>query len=171
MSPFLFADAISKNKPLKVYNYGKMRRDFTYIDDIVAGIIKITMCPPHRNQDWDAEGADWATSSAPFAVYNIGNTHSVNLIDYISAFESAFGKSAIKEFLPLQPGDVLETYSDMSDMKRDFDFVPQVDVVEGVRRYVSWFKDYYEKDFKATQPIRAPRHAAVRAFGRTAARP
>lgn len=147
MSPFLFADAISKDKPLKVYNYGKMRRDFTYIDDIVAGIIKITMNPPHRNKTWDAKQADWATSSAPFAVYNIGNTHSVNLIDYISAFERAFGKTAIKEFLPLQPGDVLETYSDMSDMKRDFDFVPQVDVEEGVRRYVSWFKDYYKIGF------------------------
>ena len=143
MSPYLFADAISRNMPLKVYNYGKMRRDFTYIDDIVSGILQICNRPPRNNDSWDSMVADCATSSAPFVVYNIGNTHPVDLIDYIKAFEEAFGKEAEKEFLPLQPGDVLETFSDMSDMKRDFGFCPKVDVQEGVSRYVAWFRDYY----------------------------
>ncbi len=143
MSPYLFADAISSDKPLKVYNYGKMRRDFTYIDDIVEGIVNVVKRPPTNNPSWDSQVADCATSSAPYAIYNIGNTHSVSLIDYISAFENAFGKTANKEFLPLQPGDVLETFSDMEDMKRDFSFYPKVNVAEGVKRYVEWFRNYY----------------------------
>lgn len=145
MSPYLFADAISNDKPLKVYNYGKMRRDFTYIDDIVEGIIKVVKHPPTSDPSWDNKEADCATSSAPYAIYNIGNTHSVNLIDYISAFEIAFCKEANNEFLPLQPGDVLETFSDMEDMKRDFDFTPKVNVTDGVKRYVEWFRNYYGK--------------------------
>ena len=145
MSPYLFADAISNDKPLKVYNYGKMRRDFTYIDDIVIGILQICSRPPKSDESWDSTKADWASSSAPYAIYNIGNTHPVDLIDYIEAFEKAFGKEAKKDFLPLQPGDVLETFSDMSDMKRDFGFTPAVDVNEGVSRYVAWFRDYYSK--------------------------
>ena len=143
MSPYLFADAISSDKPLKVYNYGKMRRDFTYIDDIVEGIINVVKRPPSNNPSWNSQVADCATSSAPYVIYNIGNTYSVNLIDYIAAFETAFGKKANKEFLPLQLGDVLETFSDMEDMKRDFSFSPKVNVCEGVKRYVEWFRNYY----------------------------
>jgi len=146
MSPYLFADAISKEKPLKVFNYGRMRRDFTYVDDIVSGILQICDHVPQCDDAWDNNKADCATSSAPFKIYNIGNTHPVDLIDYIKAFETAFGKEAQKDFLPLQPGDVLETYSDMSDMKQDFDFTPRVDVVEGVRRYVAWFREYYGRE-------------------------
>lgn len=145
MSPYLFADAISSDKPLKVFNYGKMRRDFTYIDDIVKGINEIVSHPPVSDPSWDNQVADSATSSAPFVIYNIGNTQSINLIDYITAFETAFGKKAQKEFLPLQPGDVLETFSDMNDMKRDFNFIPQIDVTEGVKRFVEWFREYYER--------------------------
>ena len=145
MSPFLFADAISTDKPLKVFNYGKMRRDFTYIDDVVEGIILVMNRPPQSDQSWDKVKADSATSSAPFAIYNIGNTNPVDLIDYIKAFEIAFEKEALKEFLPLQPGDVLETFSDMGDMKRDFNFTPKVNVYDGVQRYVTWFRDYYER--------------------------
>lgn len=143
MSPYLFADAISSNKPLRVYNRGKMRRDFTYIDDVVEGILLVVNRPPQSNPLWDQVKADGATSSAPFAIYNIGNTHSIELIDYIKAFEAAFGREANKEYLPLQPGDVLETFSDMEDMKRDFGFVPRVNINEGVSRYVAWFRDYY----------------------------
>ena len=145
MSPYLFADAIGKEQPLKVYNYGKMCRDFTYVDDIVSGLLQICGCPPQCDDTWDSNKADCATSSAPYMIYNIGNTHPVDLIDYIKAFEKAFGKEAIKEFLPLQPGDVLETFSDMRDMKRDFDFTPKVDVEAGVRRYVAWFRQYYDR--------------------------
>ncbi len=143
MSPFLFADAISSDKPLKVFNYGKMRRDFTYIDDVVEGIILVMNRPPLSDQFWDKVKADPATSSAPFAIYNIGNTNPVDLIDYIKAFEIALGKEALKDYLPLQPGDVLETFSDMSDMKNVFGFSPKVDVREGVRRYIAWFREYY----------------------------
>lgn len=143
MSPFLFADAISKDEPLKVYNYGKMRRDFTYIDDVVEGILLVMNHPPSANPSWDNVKADNATSSAPFIVYNIGNTNPVDLIEYIKAFEIAFGREARKDFLPLQPGDVLETFSDMGDMKCVFGFSPKVDVIDGVRRYVNWFREYY----------------------------
>ena len=143
MSPFLFADAINSGRPLKVYNYGKMRRDFTYIDDVVEGIVLVMNHPPHANPSWDKVKADSATSSSPFVIYNIGNTKPIDLIDYIKAFEKAFGKEAIKEYMSLQPGDVLETFSDMNDMKRDFSFIPQIDVYEGIQRYVEWFRQYY----------------------------
>ncbi len=145
MSPYLFADAICKGKPLKVYNYGKMRRDFTYIDDVVDGVMKICNCPPKSDASWDIQRADCATSSAPFAIYNIGNTHPVSLEDYIKAFEKAIGKTANKDYLPLQSGDVLDTFSDMSDMEREFGFKASVDVQEGVRRYITWFRDYYDR--------------------------
>jgi UDP-glucuronate 4-epimerase len=143
MSPFLFSDSISKGKPLKVYNYGKMRRDFTYIDDIVEGVIRIMNNPPKRDDAWDSSVADCSTSSAPYAIYNIGNSHPFELIDFIRAFEKAFGRDAEIKYLPMQPGDVLETFSDMSDMEQDFGFVPKVDINEGVRRYVKWFREYY----------------------------
>ena len=145
MSPYLFADAISKGKPLKVFNHGKMRRDFTYIDDVVDGVMKICQRPPQSDASWDNQRADGATSSAPFAIYNIGNTHPVSLDDYIKAFEIVLGKTAKKEYLPLQSGDVLDTFSDMADMERDFGFRASVDVQEGVRRYVMWFREYYDR--------------------------
>lgn len=145
MSPYLFADAISTGEPLKVYNHGRMHRDFTYIDDAVRGVLKICQRPPQADNTWANHQADCATSSVPFAIYNIGNTHSVSLEDYIKAFEIALGKTANKEYLPLQSGDVLETCSDMSDMERDFGFKAEVDVQEGVRRYVTWFREYYDR--------------------------
>lgn len=149
MSPFIFADAISNDRPLRVYNRGQMRRDFTYIDDIVRGIMLVCDSPPRANSVWNCNQADCATSSAPFAIYNIGNSHAVNLIDYIKAFENALGKRAILEFMPLQSGDVLETLSDMSDMEREFGFTPQIRVDEGVKRYVAWFQNYYIKQVEA----------------------
>lgn len=143
MSPSLFAHAIYKGEALKVFNYGKMRRDFTYIDDIVAGVVKVIDSIPQANPDWDKIQADPATSSAPYRIYNIGNQNPVSLMEYIEAFEAAAGKEAIKEFLPMQPGDVQETYSDMSDMIRDFDYLPTISVQEGVSRFMQWFKEYY----------------------------
>lgn len=144
MSPSLFAHAIYKGEPLKVFNYGKMRRDFTYIDDIVAGVLKVIDSIPQANPDWDREKADPATSSAPYRIYNIGNQHPVSLMDYIQAFEEAAGIEAKKEYLPMQPGDVQETYSDMTDMIRDFDYLPKISVKEGVARFMTWFKEYYK---------------------------
>ena len=145
MSPYLFADAICKGKPLKVYNYGKMRRDFTFIDDVVDGVIKICHHPPQSDASWDSNRTDSSTSSALFVIYNLGNTHPVSLEDYIKAFEKAIGKTANKEYMPLQSGDVLDTFSDMSDMEREFGFKASVDVQEGVRRYVMWFRNYYDR--------------------------
>lgn len=144
MSPSLFAHAICKGEPLKVFNYGKMQRDFTYIDDIVAGIVKVIDAAPQANPEWDKEKADPATSSAPYRIYNIGNQNPVSLMEYIEAFEAAAGKEAVKEFLPMQPGDVQQTYSDMSDMIRDFDYLPKVTVQDGVARFMQWFKEYYK---------------------------
>lgn len=144
MSPSLFAHAICKGEPLKVFNYGKMQRDFTYIDDIVAGIVKVIDAAPQANPEWDKEKADPATSSAPYRIYNIGNQNPVSLMEYIEAFEAAAGKEAVKEFLPMQPGDVQQTYSDMSDMIRDFDYLPKVTVQDGVSRFMQWFKEYYK---------------------------
>lgn len=144
MSPSLFAHAIYKGEPLKVFNYGKMRRDFTYIDDIVAGVVKVIDSIPQANPDWDRVNADPATSSAPYRIYNIGNQHPVSLMDYIQAFEEAAGIEAQKEYLPMQPGDVQETYSDMVDMIRDFDYLPKISVKEGVARFMAWFKEYYK---------------------------
>ncbi len=143
MSPYLFADAISADKPLKLFNNGHMRRDFTYIDDIIRGILLLLDVPPVPMADWDSNRADPATSSAPYRIYNIGNEHPVDLIDYVKAFEQAFSKSAKVEMYPMQPGDVLSTSADMTDMRRDFGFEPSIDITEGVRRYVSWFKTYY----------------------------
>ncbi len=144
MSPSLFAHAIYKGEPLKVFNYGKMRRDFTYIDDIVEGVVKVINSAPKADPNWNKTTADPATSVAPYRIYNIGNQHPVALMEYIQAFEEAAGKKAIKEYLPMQPGDVQETYSDMSDMIRDFDYLPKISVKEGVSRFMQWFKDYYK---------------------------
>lgn len=144
MSPSLFAHAIYKGEPLKVFNYGKMRRDFTYIDDIVAGIVKVIDSIPQPNLNWDKIQADPATSSAPYRIYNIGNQNPISLMEYIEAFEEATGKEAMKEFLPMQPGDVQETYSDMTDMIRDFDYLPKISVKEGVLKFMQWFKEYYK---------------------------
>lgn len=143
MSPSLFAHAICKGEPLKIFNYGQMRRDFTYVDDIVKGILNVISRVPQANPSWDNQIMDPASSSAPYAIYNIGNQHPVMLMDYIQAFEKAIGKEAIKEFLPMQAGDVLDTYSDMTEMVRDFDYLPTTTLEEGVGKFVQWFKEYY----------------------------
>lgn len=144
MSPSLFAHAIFKNEPIKIFNYGKMRRDFTYIDDIVDGVIKVIDKIPVANPDWDNLKMDPASSVAPYAIYNIGNQHPVTLMEYIAAFERAIGKEAQKEYLPMQAGDVQETYSDMTEMINDFGYLPKTSVEEGVWKFVEWFKSYYE---------------------------
>ena len=121
-----------------------MRRDFTYIDDIVNGVIKVLEKIPVKNPEWDNLKMDPASSSAPYALYNIGNQHPVTLMEYINAFETAIGKEAKKEYLPMQAGDVQETYSDMTEMINDFGYLPKTSVEEGVRKFIDWFKVYYE---------------------------
>jgi UDP-glucuronate 4-epimerase len=139
-----FAQAITKGETIKVFNYGNHRRDFTYIDDIVEGVIRILDRPAPPNPEWSSENPDSATSSAPWRVYNIGNNNPVNLMDYISALEEALGKEAKKEFLPIQPGDVPDTYADVSDLVKEFDYKPNTSVKEGIANFAQWFSDYYK---------------------------
>ena len=140
-----FAQAITKGDTIKVFNYGNHRRDFTYIDDIVEGVIRILDRPASPNPDWSSEQPDSATSSAPWRVYNIGNNNPVNLMDYISALEEALGKEAKKEFLPIQPGDVPDTYADVTDLVKEFDYKPNTSVKDGIANFAKWFSDYYGK--------------------------
>ncbi|MES9906029.1 MAG: NAD-dependent epimerase/dehydratase family protein, partial [Sedimenticola sp.] len=131
-------------EPIKVFNYGKHRRDFTYIDDIVEGVIKVLDRPAEGNPDWDSRQPDPGTSRAPWRVYNIGNNQPVELMDYIRAIEENLGVEAEKEMLPLQPGDVPDTYADVSDLVRDFDYKPNTAVGDGVAQFVKWYVDYYQ---------------------------
>ena len=137
-----FTRAIFKGDPIKVFNYGKHRRDFTYIDDIVEGIVRVLDRPAAINPDWDSNNPDPATSSAPYRVYNIGNNNPVELMDYIEALEASLGIRAEKELLPIQPGDVPDTYADVDDLVAEFDYMPSMSVKQGVLNFVKWYKEY-----------------------------
>lgn len=143
MSPFLFMDAILHDRPIKVFNNGDMLRDFTYIDDIVEGIVRIIDVIPRGIPDWNDESPDPATSPAPYRIYNIGNQHPTRLMDYIQCIEKAIGREAKKDFLPMQPGDVYQTYADSSALVQATGFKPNTELQEGINRTVSWFKGYY----------------------------
>jgi UDP-glucuronate 4-epimerase len=143
MSPILFASAIQKGQPIKVFNHGKMMRDFTYIDDIVEGIMNVLFTPAKSNENWDALKPIAASSKAPYKIYNIGNSTPVELMCFIETIEKAMGKEATKEFMPMQPGDVLKTFADVSELEQHFDYHPSTSVEEGVRMFVNWFKRYY----------------------------
>lgn len=143
MAPFQFVRAILEDKPLKVFNYGNHRRDFTYIDDIVEGVIRVLDHPAQSNSQWNGRQPDPASSAAPWRVYNIGNSQPVKLLDYIEAFEAALGKTAKKELLPLQPGDMPDTYADVADLENNFGYRPQTPFKEGVQRFVDWYRRYY----------------------------
>lgn len=144
MALFLFADAISKGKAIKVFNHGNMERDFTYVDDIVKGVIKIIDQPAKPIANWDSYKADQGTSSAPYRIYNIGSNNPVKLMDYIEALETALGKKAEKQYMPMQPGDVHKTYADVVDLVKDFDYKPETQLKEGIEEFVKWYKDYYK---------------------------
>ena len=143
MSPFLFIDAILHDRPIKVFNNGDMLRDFTYIDDIVEGVVRILNVIPQGNPDWDEKNPDPATSPAPYRIYNIGNQHPTRLMDYIHCIEKSIGREAKKEYLPMQPGDVYQTYADSSALAAATGFKPGTDLQEGIDRTVAWFKHYY----------------------------
>jgi UDP-glucuronate 4-epimerase len=137
-----FTKAIMNDEPITVFNYGKHRRDFTYIDDIVEGIMRILDRPASQNADWDSNNPDPATSAAPYRVYNIGNNNPVELMSYIEALESSLGKKAQKEFRPLQPGDVHDTYADVDDLVEQFGYKPSMSVEQGVEKFVNWYTEY-----------------------------
>ena len=139
-----FAQAITRGETIKVFNHGNHRRDFTYIDDIVEGVIRILDRPAPPNPDWSSDKPDAATSKAPWRVYNIGNNKPVNLMDYIGALENALGKEADKEFLPIQPGDVPDTWANVDDLVEQFDYQPNMSVEQGVVNFVEWFLAYYK---------------------------
>lgn len=143
MSPFLFTDAILHDRPIKVFNNGDMLRDFTYIDDIVEGVIRVLDHPAEPNPDWDATCPDPSSSSAPYRVYNIGNSHPVKLMDFIRAIELACGKEAEKIFLPMQPGDVYQTNADTTLLCETFGYKPSKDIEEGARETVEWYRSFY----------------------------
>ncbi len=138
-----FTKNIVEGRPIQVFNNGNHTRDFTYVDDIVEGVIRASDKPAAPNPDWDAAKPDPATSNAPFRLYNIGNSSPVRLGDYIAAIEDAVGRKAIKEMLPLQPGDVADTFADVGDLAADLGYRPQVSVQEGVRRFVGWYREFY----------------------------
>ncbi|MDF1615227.1 NAD-dependent epimerase [Desulfurivibrio dismutans] len=140
-----FTRAIMADEPIKIFNYGKHRRDFTFIDDIIEGVVRVLDQPAAPNPDWSGDNPDPGSSTAPWRVYNIGNNRQVELMDYVSALEHALGKTAKKEFLPLQPGDVPDTFADVSDLVRDFNYQPNTTVEEGIGRFAAWYREYYNR--------------------------
>lgn len=146
MALFLFTKAILEGKPIDVFNHGRMQRDFTYIDDIVEGIVRVTEKIPSPNPEWDGARPDPGTSRAPYRVYNIGNNNPVELLRLIAVLEDCLGKKAERRLLPIQPGDVPATYADVDDLMRDVGFKPATPIEEGVQRFVAWYKDYYHSE-------------------------
>lgn len=146
MSPFLFADAIINKRPIRVFNNGNMLRDFTYIDDITESIIRVIDTIAVPSKEWDPTNPNPASSSAPYKIYNIGNSHPVKLMDFIQAIENEIGSEAEKQYLPMQPGDIYQTCADTSSLQQDIQFKPNTLLAEGVKRTMTWFKSYYCPD-------------------------
>ena len=146
MALFKFTKSILNEKPIDVFNYGKHTRDFTYIDDIVEGVIKVLENPAEIDKTWNSSKPDPSNSLAPWCIYNIGNNQPVQLMDYIYALEKALGKKAKINFLPLQPGDVLDTYASVENLKEIFKYKPSTSVADGVSNFVKWYKDYYQNN-------------------------
>ncbi|WP_022668428.1 NAD-dependent epimerase [Desulfospira joergensenii] len=144
MALFLFTKAILNNEPIKVFNNGDMKRDFTYIDDIVEGVIRVMEKIPEPDPDWSSDNPNPSSSRVPYKIYNIGNNQPVALMEFVEAIETALGQEALKEYLPLQPGDVPATYADVNDLITDTGFKPSTPVKQGVQRFVDWYKGYYE---------------------------
>jgi UDP-glucuronate 4-epimerase len=144
MALFLFTRAILENKPIKVFNHGKMQRDFTYIDDIIEGVIRVMGRLPEPNPEWRGDKPDPGTSYTPYKIYNIGNNNPVELVEFIGVIEKALKREANKEFLDLQPGDVPATYADVDDLIADVGFKPQTPITTGIERFVEWYRQYYK---------------------------
>ncbi len=143
MALFLFTKAILEGKPIDVFNHGKMKRDFTYVEDIVEGIVRLLPTISKGNSNWDSKNPDPSTSFAPYKIYNIGNNNPVELSHFIEVLESKLGKKAVKNFLPMQDGDVPETYADIDELTRDVGFTPSTPIEVGIENFVNWYKQYY----------------------------
>jgi len=144
MALFLFTKAIVEEKPIEVFNNGLMKRDFTFVDDIVESVSRLVPKAPASDKGWSGFAPDPATSFAPYRIYNIGNNKPVELLRFIEIIEEKLGKKAIKKFLPLQDGDVPETYADIDDLVREINFKPSTTIEEGVTKFVNWYKEYYQ---------------------------
>jgi UDP-glucuronate 4-epimerase len=143
MAMFLFAKAIVEGTPIKLFNHGKMRRDFTFIDDVSEAVVRLLDRPPHGNPNWSGQKPDPATSAAPWKIYNIGNNNPEELMHVVSLLEKEFGRTATKEMLPMQPGDVPATYADIEDLARETGFRPATTIEDGIARFVKWYRDYH----------------------------
>ncbi len=142
MAMFIFAKAILAGTPIKLFNHGKMQRDFTFIDDVSQAIMRLIDRPPQRRPDWDGTHPDPSTSSAPWKIYNVGNNHPEDLTHVVGLLEKEFGKAAIKEMLPMQPGDVEATYADVADLERDIGFRPSTSIESGLASFAKWYREY-----------------------------
>jgi len=143
MALFLFTNAILNDKPIKVFNNGNMQRDFTYIDDIVEGVIRVMKNIPEADPKWSSDAPNPSSSCVPYKLYNIGNNHPIALMKFVRAIEEAIGKKAVIDYLPMQPGDVPATYADVSDLTADIDFKPSTPIKQGIQSFVDWYMDYY----------------------------
>ena len=143
MALFLFTRAILEDKPIKVFNHGKMQRDFTYIDDIIEGVVRVMGKCPEANPHWSGDAPDPGTSCAPYKIYNIGNNNPVELTKFIKVIEDVLGKKAKKELMDIQPGDVAATYADVDDLMEDVGFKPDTPIEVGIKHFVEWFKEFY----------------------------
>jgi UDP-glucuronate 4-epimerase len=143
MALFLFTKAILEGRPIDVFNHGEMKRDFTYVDDIVTGTVKVLDRPPQGNAGWTGDAPDPSSSRAPYKIYNIGNNAPIALMDFIEAIEAALGRTTKKNFLPMQPGDVPATWADVDDLAEDFGYAPDVPIEEGVKRFVEWYLGFH----------------------------
>jgi len=145
MALFLFTKAILEGKPIDIFNKGEMKRDFTYIDDIVEGIIRVIDNPPAGNKEWKGLTPDPSSSKAPYKIYNIGNSNPVRLMDFIEEIEKELGLKAQKNLLPMQPGDVPSTWADVTDLTENLNYKPNTSVKEGIKNFLTWYRDYYKE--------------------------
>ena len=143
MAMWLFTAAMLAGQPIKLFNHGKMRRDFTYIDDVAEAVVRLVDHAPTANPNWKGEKPDPGSSAAPWRVYNIGNNNPVELLEVVRLMEEAIGIKAKRELLPMQPGDVPATYADVDDLMREVDFRPSTPIGEGIQRFIAWFRDYH----------------------------
>ena len=144
MAMFIFAKAILDGTPIKLFNHGNMRRDFTYVDDVTEAIVRLMDRPPQANPEWSGDRPDPATSAAPWKIYNIGNNNPEDLMHVVSLLEKEFGRSVAKEMLPMQPGDVPATYADVEDLAREIGFRPATAIEDGVARFAKWYREYHK---------------------------
>ena len=143
MAMFIFAKAIVAGMPIKLFNHGNMRRDFTFIDDVSQAVVRLMDRPPQGDPNWSGDKPDPATSTAPWKIYNIGNNNPEQLMHVVSLLEKEFGRTATKEMLPMQPGDVPATYADVEDLARDIGFRPSTTIEDGIKRFAKWYRDYH----------------------------